>query len=302
MSAAPEKNEAETPLAQLTARLADIKTASGHTEMWGVELSDDASHAPTQVILQKFLRANNGDLAGAEKQLTDALSWRREAQPASLVNKVFSKHKFDNLGFVSHFTDDTGKKVIITWHVYGAIKDNNATFGDVDEFIRWRAALMELGVQHLNLNDIKEPLAEDGSDPYQLIQVHDYKSVSFFNMDPVVKAATQKTIAVFATGYPELLYHKYFVNVPALMGWVFAALKYLLPAGTVKKMHPMGSGTSLVNELPALATSLPPEYGGSGRPVQESQQLAMADVPEEAKEGDAPGEAASKPEGDQQEA
>lgn len=299
---APEQNEAETPLAQFTARLADIKKSSGHTEMWGVELSDDASHAPTQVILQKFLRANNGDLAGAEKQLTDALTWRKEVNPASLVTQTFDKNKFHNLGFVSNFTDDTGKKVIITWHVYGAIKDNNSTFGDVDEFIRWRAALMELGVQQLNLNDIKEPLPEDGTDPYQLIQVHDYKSVSFFRMDPVVKAATQKTIAVFATGYPELLYHKYFVNVPAIMGWMFAAMKFVLSAATLKKMHPMASGTSLVNELPALATSLAPEYGGSGRPVQESLTLTTADVPEEAKEGDAPAEAESKPEENKQEA
>jgi hypothetical protein len=53
---------------------------------------------------------------------------------------------------------------------------------------------MELGVQQLNLNDIKEPLPEDGTDPYQLIQVHDYKSVSFFRMDPVVKAATKRPL------------------------------------------------------------------------------------------------------------
>lgn len=157
-------------------------------------------------------------------------------------------------------------------------------------------------MQQLNLNDIKEPLPEDGTDPYQMIQVHDYKSVSFFRMDPVVKAATQKTIAVFATGYPELLYHKYFVNVPAIMGWMFAAMKLILSAATLRKMHPMAYGTSLVNELPALATSLASEYGGSGRPIQESLTVATADVPEEAKEGDASAEAESQPEGDKQEA
>jgi hypothetical protein len=133
-TAAPEKAEApETPLVQLTARLADIIKESGHTEMWGVELSTDASHAPTQVILQKFLRANNGDVAGAEKQLTAALVWRKEVNPSALVTQTFDKKKFNNLGFVTNLTDNTGKKVIITWHIYGAIKDNNSTFGDVDE-------------------------------------------------------------------------------------------------------------------------------------------------------------------------
>jgi hypothetical protein len=147
---------------------------------------------------------------------------------------------------------------------------------------------MELGVQQLNLNDITEPLPEDGTDKYQLIQVHDYRSVSFFRMDPVVKAATQKTIAVFGTGYPELLYHKYFVNVPAIMGWMFAAMKFVLSAATLKKMHPMASGTSLVNELPELATALAPDYGGSGPPVQEGLALVTVDVPEGAKEDEAP--------------
>jgi hypothetical protein len=86
------------------------------------------------------------------------------------------------------------------------------------------------------------------------------------------------------------------------MGWMFAAMKFVLSAATLKKMHPMASGTSLVNELPALATSLAPEYGGTGPPVQESLTLKTVDVPEEAKEGDAPAEAESKPEGDKQEA
>jgi hypothetical protein len=79
-------------------------------------------------------------------------------------------------------------------------------------------------------------------------------------------------------------------------------MKFVLSAATLKKMHPMAYGTSLVNELPALATSLAPEYGGSGPPIQESLTLMTADVPEEAKEGDASAEVGNQPEGDKQEA
>ncbi|KAL7788695.1 CRAL-TRIO domain-containing protein [Trichoderma ceciliae] len=283
----------ETPLAKFTARLVDIIKQSGHTEMWGVELSSDSSHAPTQVVLQKFLRANNGDLAGAEKQLTAALLWREKMQPAALVAQAYDKKKFDGLGFVTNHKDDAGKNTVITWNIYGSVKDNKATFGDITEFIKWRTALMELGVQQLHLNDIKEPLPEDGTDEHQMLQVHDYRSVSFFRMDPAVKAASKETISVFSTAYPELLAHKYFVNVPAIMGWMFGAMKLFLAPATLKKFHPMASGASLSNELKGISSSLAQEYGGSGSPVQEGLTIALIDTTEAAKEA-APAE--SKPE------
>lgn len=140
-AAAPEKVEQaeaplstpETPLARFTARLADIIKQSGHSEMWGVELSSDASHAPTQVVLQKFLRANNGDLAGAEKQLAAALVWRQKWEPTKLVSQAFNKDKFGGLGFVTNHKDDAGKNTVITWNIYGSVKDNKATFGDITE-------------------------------------------------------------------------------------------------------------------------------------------------------------------------
>ncbi|MBE3046410.1 hypothetical protein IMZ48_28535, partial [Candidatus Bathyarchaeota archaeon] len=75
-----EEGPKETPLAKLAARLADIKEKAGHGEMWGVALSD-LEHAPTAVVLQKYLRANDGDVAAAEKQLTAALEWRKKNNP-----------------------------------------------------------------------------------------------------------------------------------------------------------------------------------------------------------------------------
>ncbi|KAL7947859.1 CRAL-TRIO domain-containing protein [Trichoderma barbatum] len=274
----------ETPLTKFTARLADIIQQSGHSEMWGVELSNDASHAPTQVVLQKFLRANNGDLAGAEKQLAAALVWREKWQPTKLVSQAFNKDKFGGLGFVTNHTDDAGKNTVITWNIYGSVKDNKATFGDITEFIKWRAALMELGVQQLHLNDITEPLPEDGTDKHQMFQVHDYRSVSFFRMDPAVKAASKETISVLSTAYPELLAHKYFVNVPVIMGWMYGAMKLFLAPATLKKFHPMASGASLALELKSIASSLPQEYGGSGSPVNQGLTITLVDATEAAKE------------------
>lgn len=122
----------ESPVTKLNARLADITAAAGHSEMWGVQLSD-IEHIPTMVVLQKFLRANNNDVAAAEKQLTSALEWRKKMQPGSLVTQSFDKKKFEDLGFVTIHKADDGKETIITWNIYGAVKDNKVTFGNVEE-------------------------------------------------------------------------------------------------------------------------------------------------------------------------
>lgn len=147
----------------------------------------------------------------------------------------------------------------------------------VIRFIKWRAALMELSVQQLHLNDITEPIPEHGPDPYQMLQVHDYRSVSFFRMDPHVKAASKETIQVFSTAYPELLAHKYFVNVPAIMGWMFGAMKLFLAPATLRKFHPMTSGTTLATELKDISASLPEEYGGKGPSVKEGLTVNLVE-------------------------
>lgn len=138
---------------------------------------------------------------------------------------------------------------------------------------------MELSVQKLKLNEVKALIPEGGEDPYQMIQTHDYLDVSFFRMDPAVKAASKETIQTLSMAYPELLAHKYFVNVPFIMGWMFGAMKLFLAPTTLRKFHPMTSGTTLASELPAIVATLPREYGGKGRSVKEvGQQLAFAEA------------------------
>jgi hypothetical protein len=295
----------DKPLDKLNARLPDILAATGHPEMWGVELQG-AGHVPTQVVLQKFLRANAGDVAAAEKQLRDALAWRKETQPLALVEAAYDKAKFADLGFVTVHKGGE-RETVFTWNIYGSVKDNKATFGDVKEFIRWRVALMEMGMQKLNLNAITELIPEGGEDPYQMYQVHDYKSLFFFRMDPAIKPATTETIKVLGMAYPETLADKYFVNVPAVMGWVYAAMKLVLSPATLKKFHPMSDGMSLAAEKPAIADSLPAEYGGKGPSVKEGMTVKLVDAAElkkepaaEAKPTEAPAEKAVEPKADAQ--
>ncbi|KAF5596978.1 SFH5-phospholipid transporter [Fusarium subglutinans] len=280
-AAVPAENPAtpETPLTKLNARLEDIFTKTLHKEMWGVQLTN-IDHVPTKVVLQKFLRANNDDPVAAEKQLTQALEWRKKMNPTALVTQTFDKSKFGDLGYVTVHKGENGKETIITWNIYGAVKDNKATFGNVEEFIKWRAAIMELSVQKLKLDQVTEPIPEGGEDPYQMIQVHDYLNVSFFRMDPAVKAASKETISVFSMAYPELLAHKYFVNVPAIMGWMFGAMKLFLAPATLRKFHPMTSGTTLAIELKGIVSTLPKEYGGQGPSVKEGMSVSVTETGE----------------------
>lgn len=131
-AAAPAAAALETPLTKLSARLPEIIKSTAHSEMWGVQLGDPDSHVPTKVVLQKFLRANNGDAAGAEKQLTAALEWRKKMNPPALVGDSYEEAKFGGLGYVTVHKDEAGKETVVTWNIYGAVKSFKTTFGDLD--------------------------------------------------------------------------------------------------------------------------------------------------------------------------
>lgn len=138
---------------------------------------------------------------------------------------------------------------------------------------------MEFGTRKLNINSATAPIPDGAEDPYQMVQVHDYLSVSFLRMDPHIKAASKQTIETLSMAYPELLSHKYFVNVPAIMSWAFSAMKLFLSPATLRKFHPMSSGASLAAEMPGFAGSLPKEYGGEGPGVKEGSTVRLTDVP-----------------------
>ncbi|KAK0122964.1 Non-classical phosphatidylinositol transfer protein (PITP) [Cadophora gregata f. sp. sojae] len=272
-----EKKSVTTPLEQLLADLPAITREAGHGEIWGVTLTD-ATHVPTTIVLEKFLRANAKDMVKAKAQLIEALKWRKKMDPLKLLTDVeFDKSKFGDLGYVTVYPKtDAHAKEVVTWNIYGAVKDNKATFGDVDEFIKWRAALMELSVRELDLASATEPIPADGTDPYRMVQVHDYLNTSFLRMDPAIKAASKETIQTFSMAYPELLKEKFFVNVPLLMGWVFAAMKLFLSPETVKKFHPLAYGSSLAGELKGWGSELPEAYGGKGKAVKEGLTVKYA--------------------------
>ena len=119
-SAAPS---AQTPFSDFAKKLPDILKEVGHDEMWGVKLAD-ATHVPTAIVLQKFLNANDGDLATAIEQFTGALKFRKEKKPLDLLTKTFSAAKFGQLGAVTTY-EVKGSAIpeVFTWNFYGNVKD-----------------------------------------------------------------------------------------------------------------------------------------------------------------------------------
>ncbi len=130
---------------------------------------------------------------------------------------------------------------------------------------------MELSLAQLHLSETTVPIPDynAGHDPHQVIQVHDYLSVSFIRMDPHIRAASTATIKLFKDYYPETLSRKFFVNIPLLMGWVFATLRPFLAKETVRKFVVLSYGQGLAAALDGLGEMVPPSYGGKGQELEE---------------------------------
>lgn len=85
--------------------------------------------------------------------------------------------------------------------------------------------------------------------------------------DANTKNAASEATSIFSSHYPEFLapHGKFFVNVPAVMAWMFWLFKPVLSAATLAKMRVVGSGPKAIGKeiLPFVdASELPKRYGG----------------------------------------
>jgi phosphatidylinositol transfer protein SFH5 len=86
-----------------------------------VKLTDPSTSIPTQIILQKYLNANDGDVTKAKDQLTKTLEWRAKMKPLEMIKGKYSEIKFGGLGYVTVYEPEGEKsaepesKEIFTW-------------------------------------------------------------------------------------------------------------------------------------------------------------------------------------------
>ncbi|KAG5358167.1 Phosphatidylinositol transfer protein [Yarrowia sp. B02] len=244
-------------LKKIQTELPQIISKADHSEMYGHQLSDSEgpgkaySETTRDIILLKFLKARDYDVAQASEMLLDALKWRKEFDPLGCASAEHDS-KFDKLGVITA-KGAGGQPQVTNWNLYGAVSNRKEIFGDLKGFLRWRVGIME---RSLALLDFSKPGA--GS---MLLQVHDYKNVSFLRLDAETKAASKETIRVFQSYYPETLERKFFVNVPTLMQFVFGFVNKFLSRETVAKFVVYSNGKDLKK---SLGDWVPNEYGGKG--------------------------------------
>ncbi|KAJ7491906.1 CRAL TRIO domain-containing protein [Mycena latifolia] len=229
----------------------DAKTAP--ITLWGVRI-DPANlvDARVSVVLMKFLRARNLNVTAASEMFVETLRWRDEFKVDDALKEEFPADVFGKLGHIFG-RDKEGRPVV--YNVYGGNSDIQAVFGDVDRFLRWRVAFMEKSIALLDFATVD-----------QAIQVHDYAGVSMSSRTPEAKSAASQASNIFASHYPELLYKKFFVNVPSYMTWLFWFFKTFLPAATFAKMSVAGTSPRSIGKvlLPLIAPEeLPKRYGGT---------------------------------------
>ncbi|BEI80383.1 hypothetical protein CcaverHIS002_0109120 [Cutaneotrichosporon cavernicola] len=263
------------PLIKFHKRLPAIVEASRHRLIWGVTLNPTTPTFSTMLILQKWLRSVAGDLDAAAAALESTLTWRREfgldgAKP--IWEETFEG--FDGLGYVTHLSSGE----VVTWNLYGSIKNLGETFGDLDKFMRWRIGLMERAMSHLDLAHTTKGIPDVGAgpDPHRLLQVHVYTGVSFLRLDSRVKTASKKAIEVMAAHYPETLARKFFVGVPVLMSWVFAAVRVFVNAETARKFVVVSYEETVASEMGDKG--VPKRFGGSAGELDELDRKAQAEA------------------------
>jgi hypothetical protein len=127
----------EHPLTKFYDTFETLVTEAAHSEVYGIELTK-SNPFHTKLILQKFLRANQNDLEKAKQQLLETLKWRKEFDPTKAAGESFERKRFDGLGYVLEVEgvpESPNKKDIVTFNIYGAVKDNKATFGDLEGYV-----------------------------------------------------------------------------------------------------------------------------------------------------------------------
>ncbi|THH05411.1 hypothetical protein EW145_g4811 [Phellinidium pouzarii] len=220
--------------------------------LWGVSIDPKGTpDARASIVLMKFLRARALKVEDAKKMLISTLKWRIDFKVDDLAKEDFPEEIFGNLGLI-YGKDKEGRPM--NYNIYGGNSDLKAVFGDVPRFIRWRVALMEKGMALLDFENVD-----------QMIQVHDYEGVGMSSRDANSKKAASEATAIFQDYYPETLYKKFFVNVPAIFTWIFWLFKPLISAQTAAKMSVVGTGPKTIGKelLPFVeAKELPKQYGG----------------------------------------
>ncbi|KAM7201409.1 hypothetical protein V8F20_004873 [Naviculisporaceae sp. PSN 640] len=155
-----------------------IKRGYGKKTLWGVQLDEiNPNHAPTKVILKKFLKSRGGNIELAGKRLSRALcDYDKYVVEFGRLNLHYPE-KFRDLGFVTcHRPVDAGQhRVVVIWNLFYKLAGTEILNDDFDDiFFAWRVSMIELALTCLDLNSIEEVPRYNDPDPYIIRMVYDF--------------------------------------------------------------------------------------------------------------------------------
>ncbi|KAG9293094.1 hypothetical protein G9A89_016456 [Geosiphon pyriformis] len=243
------EKEAVSELKKKLPTILNNAQAPHNYSLWEVELDANSKDKRLEVILIKFLRARNLNIAQAEEMLTKMIKWRISNNIDQILDETFDQSIFSpKLGLI-HGHDLHGHPV--TYNSYGGL-DNEKVFGDINRFMRWRIQLMERGIQELDFVNVD-----------QMLQVHDYHGVSLASRDNFSKVASKTATQTLQDNYPEFLTKKFFINVPWWGGAIYQFISVFLPAKMKKKFIVTSAGNVKKILTQYIAEeNLPTRYGG----------------------------------------
>eukprot|EP00927_Polykrikos_kofoidii_P041200 TRINITY_DN3511_c0_g1_i1.p1 TRINITY_DN3511_c0_g1~~TRINITY_DN3511_c0_g1_i1.p1 ORF type:complete len:400 (-),score=95.70 TRINITY_DN3511_c0_g1_i1:119-1171(-) len=214
--------------------------------MWGVDM--EAGGEAVDIVLLKYLRAEELDLEKAANRVTQTLVFRADCKINELCEAEMPAC-FQGHDFISG-VDSEGRPVMISR--FGSMNIEEV-FGNTEAFVRYRAKLME---QAIGLLKFEKGAAEN------LLQVHDYSGVlgSMYKAD--VKNGVTAVSKVFAEHYPEFKGKTMFMNFPAVFSGPFKAFAALLPERTREKFVILGKDDQLALFEHIGPELLPESLGG----------------------------------------
>jgi len=210
------------------------------TTLWGQNLN---SSKGGDIIMLKFLRANDFDLEKSYTMLTDSLKWRKENDVDNADALEWPCNGAQSLEARGP-CDSEGRPVIYSMIGRSGDKANHA-FQDKEVFLKVAIKRNELMLKELSFEEGK---AESW------ITVQDFHGMSIMNQPPNLQAVLKYVGQTTGANYPETRGGTVMLNFPGALQVVFKAVSMFIPAKTLSKFRILGS-----SDLPSLYDLIPGE-------------------------------------------
>lgn len=173
--------------------------------LWGIPLLPSKKHEGTDVILLKFLRAQEFKPAEALEMLRRTLRWRREfgleCTRGVCENDEEAAALADHLKGAAYIAGCDREGNPVCYNVYGVFKDREVYRRAVgsaerrERLLRWRVRLMEHGIEQMSLRP-------GGS--AAMLHIIDFKDMLRPGLKEL-RTATREVVAVLQDNYPEFV-------------------------------------------------------------------------------------------------